>query len=165
MPPSPGFVTVVTVNNSDAFGNGGGQNPGISTDGRFVAFESASTNLVSTPVSYYQAYLRDTCTGAANCTPSTRLISINDTGTGGGNNASGTLMSSVSGDGNSVVFTSQALNLISGALIHETYQGITCTAENQLHAFHCNTPFSTISTCRWPTEVTRQSSTQRAVTS
>ncbi len=121
-----GFVAVVSVNNSGVFSTFGGQNVGISATGRFVTFESQSTNLVSTMVSQTQVYMRDTCTGASSCTPSTSLMSINDTGTSGGGNTSATVSASVSGDGNYVVFTSQALDLISGALIHETYQRNTC---------------------------------------
>ena len=60
----------------------------ISPDGRFVAFESDDTNLVSgltQPVE--QIYLRDTCNGilgpAPDCTPSTTLISASPAGAPG----------------------------------------------------------------------------------
>jgi trimeric autotransporter adhesin len=94
-------------------GNGDSYNPSISPDGRYVAFVSLATNLVSglgtldgkTP----QAFLRDTCNGTTSgCTPTTYLISTPD-GTTPGNGASS--QPSVANDGQYISFTSTATNL------------------------------------------------------
>ena len=94
-------------------GNGDSYNPSISPDGRYVAFVSLATNLVSgvstldgkTP----QVFLRDTCNGATSgCTPTTYLISTPD-GSTPGNGASS--QPSVSNSGEYVSFSSAATNL------------------------------------------------------
>jgi hypothetical protein len=61
----------------------GGANPSISPDGRFVAFNSNSSNIVSgDPGGVGEAFVRDTCNGAQSaCTPSNTLISVPSTGT------------------------------------------------------------------------------------
>ncbi|HLV93978.1 MAG TPA: hypothetical protein VKS44_02205 [Candidatus Acidoferrales bacterium] len=94
-------------------GNGDSYNPSISPDGRYVAFVSLATNLVSglatldgkTP----QVFLRDTCNGVTSgCTPTTYLVSTPD-GTTPGNSASSS--PSASDNGQYVSFTSTASNL------------------------------------------------------
>jgi hypothetical protein len=61
-----------------SFGKGASQNPSVSADGRFVAFESRAADLVDEPLGRAQSiYLRDTCLGAsapAGCVSSTTLI-------------------------------------------------------------------------------------------
>ena len=55
--------------------------PSISSDGRYVAFSSAASNLVSDSTTGRQIYLRDTCFGAdSSCAPSTQLISTDPNG-------------------------------------------------------------------------------------
>jgi hypothetical protein len=55
--------------------------PSMSSDGRYVAFSSAATNLVANAAPGRQVYLRDTCAGAsASCMPSTQLISNDPNG-------------------------------------------------------------------------------------
>jgi hypothetical protein len=81
-------------------GNDDSRNPSMSSDGRYVAFSSAATNLASasantgasalvasaattTAGAPRQIYLRDTCVGAAaapSCTPSTQLVSTDPAG-------------------------------------------------------------------------------------
>ena len=57
------------------------RSPSMSSDGRFVAFSSAATNLVTGAPAGRQIYLRDTCFGAeASCMPSTKLISTDPNG-------------------------------------------------------------------------------------
>ena len=57
--------------------------PAISQEGRFVAFASTATNLVTGAGPTQQIYVRDTCndvsTLVTNCTPSTNLVSTPDT--------------------------------------------------------------------------------------
>ncbi|MGB7281232.1 MAG: hypothetical protein WBE13_03130, partial [Candidatus Acidiferrum sp.] len=56
--------------------------PSMSSDGRYIAFSSAATNLVSQTTTGRQVYLRDTCFGMnGSCTPSTQLVSTDPNGT------------------------------------------------------------------------------------
>jgi len=98
----------VTAGNGDSF------NPSISSDGRFVAFVSKATNLVSnltfdgvTP----QIFVRDTCGGTTtgSCAPTTFLISVAADGTTPGDAAS--VNPSLATSGLFVSFTSSAKNL------------------------------------------------------
>jgi hypothetical protein len=76
--------------------------PAMSSDGRYVAFSSAAANLVAEAGSGRQIYLRDTCLGASgSCTPSTRLVSTDPSGTLGGTEA---ILPSVSASGRFVAF-------------------------------------------------------------
>jgi WD40 repeat protein len=55
--------------------------PSMSSDGRYVAFSSAASNLVDNAPPGRQVYLRDTCAGAADsCKPSTVLVSTDPRG-------------------------------------------------------------------------------------
>jgi len=55
--------------------------PSMSTDGRYVAFSSAATNLVENAPPGRQIYLLDTCAGAGDsCKPSTHLLSADSNG-------------------------------------------------------------------------------------
>ena len=93
-------------------GDGVSSAPAISADGRFVAFDSLSTNLLApgTPAvpAGQQIYARDLQTGL------TSLLSRDDNPTPSpGNGVSST--PSISGDGRYVAFTSLATNLVTGA--------------------------------------------------
>ena len=76
----------------------------VSGDGRFVAFSSSATNLVSEVTTGSQVFVRDTCKssiGTVNaCTPTTVLVSVNGSGPTGGSNAS------ISDDGHFVAYES-----------------------------------------------------------
>jgi hypothetical protein len=66
--------------------NDDSHSPSISSDGRYVAFSSAASNLVAESATSTgtgrQVYLHDTCFGASgSCTPSTQLISTDPNGT------------------------------------------------------------------------------------
>jgi hypothetical protein len=69
-------------------GNADSRSPSMSSDGRYIAFSSAATNLATAAASSSssattgrQIYLRDTCTGAkTQCSPSTQLISTDPAG-------------------------------------------------------------------------------------
>lgn len=68
-------------------GNGDSRSPSMSSDGRYIAFSSAATNLASSTAftsastTGRQIYLRDTCFAAkAECSPSTQLISTDPSG-------------------------------------------------------------------------------------
>ncbi|MGD0788217.1 MAG: hypothetical protein ABR898_09555 [Terracidiphilus sp.] len=83
----------------------------ISQTGRYVAFQSAATNLTSDPANgIEQVFLRDTCIGAvAGCTPSTQLVSVTDDGAPPNAQSRG---SAVSADGRFVAFDSGATNFV-----------------------------------------------------
>jgi hypothetical protein len=86
--------------------------PSINSDGRYVAFQSAATNVVAGPASGYQdIYLRDTCLGSAppGCTPSTTRISVTYDGSPTNFHS---FDSSVSSDGRFVAFDSEATNIL-----------------------------------------------------
>jgi Tol biopolymer transport system component len=84
-------------------GNDDSRSPSISADGRYVAFSSAATNLVSGAPTGRQVYLRDTCFGAASssCVPSTQLVSTDSEGALVGTES---ILPSVSSTGRFVAF-------------------------------------------------------------
>jgi uncharacterized lipoprotein YehR (DUF1307 family) len=88
-------------------GNDDSNTPSISSNGRYVAFSSAATNLVENAATNRQIYLRDTCSGTdSSCSPSTQLVSTDPNGalTGSEN-----LLPSISATGRFVAFL--AVNL------------------------------------------------------
>lgn len=93
-------------------GDGVSSDPAISADGRFVAYVSQSTNLV-TGVSGQQVYLRDRQTGQ------TTLVSKNSSGatSDGGVNSS----PAMSGDGRYIAFVSNGTNLVTGVSGQQIY--------------------------------------------
>jgi hypothetical protein len=86
-------------------GNDDSRSPSLSSDGRYVAFSSAATNLVTGASTGRQVYLRDTCFGAGSgsCAPSTRLISTDANGALVGTES---ILPSVSASGRFVAFLS-----------------------------------------------------------
>jgi hypothetical protein len=97
-------------------GNGASSEPSISTEGRFVAFASLATNLVpSATTGAQEVYLRDTCLGqTSTCTPATYLVSAASDGTAADGSSSEPVVVSAT-NGQFVVFTSTADNLVSGS--------------------------------------------------
>lgn len=95
-------------------GNGESYNSSISPDGRYVAFVSLATNLVTGVATFDgitpQVFVHDTCNGttSTSCTPTTFLVSTPD-GSTPGNGASS--QPSVANNGTYVSFTSAATNL------------------------------------------------------
>jgi hypothetical protein len=76
--------------------------PSMSSDGRYVAFSSAASNLVENAPGGRQVYLRDTCAGVADsCKPSTTLISLDSSGSLVGTES---ILPSVSSSGRFVAF-------------------------------------------------------------
>jgi len=98
--------------NGTSFTGSGPHTGGISADGRFVAFESAATNLVAGDTNgLFDIFVRDTCLGAMACTPSTVRVNVASDGTEA-NNVGDTI--SITANGRLVAFESQATNLVSG---------------------------------------------------
>src|SRR5262249_4068844 len=100
----------VSVNSTGtATANGVSSSPAVSSDGRFVAFQSQGTNLVTGVTDANgidDIFVRDRTAG------STMLVSINSFGSATGNDASSRPL--ISADGHLVVFESNATNLLSG---------------------------------------------------
>jgi Tol biopolymer transport system component len=86
----------------------------LSADGRYVAFQSDSTNLMPGPASgFTDIYRRDTCLGVpVGCSPSTTRVSVaNDGSLPNGNSRS----PAISANGRYVAFDSSATNLFPGS--------------------------------------------------
>ncbi|MBT7915003.1 calcium-binding protein, partial [Candidatus Bathyarchaeota archaeon] len=100
-------TTRVSVGPSGTEGNSDSYDPSISSDGRYVAFDSGASNLVAGDTNGQGdifVHDRDTDT--------TTRVSIHTNGTTEGNNYSYT--SSISSDGRYVAFVSVASNLVAG---------------------------------------------------
>jgi Tol biopolymer transport system component len=95
-------TTLLSVAPDGAVANDESHAPSMSSDGRFVAFSSAATNLVENAPAGRQIYLRDTCSGAApSCKPATSLISLDSNGALVGTES---ILPSVSSSGRFVAF-------------------------------------------------------------
>jgi len=97
-------TTLVSAAADGTPGNDDSKSPSMSSDGRYIAFSSAASNLAAGAPSGRQVYLRDTCFGssaAASCTPSTQLISSDSEGTLVGTES---ILPSVSASGRFIAF-------------------------------------------------------------
>ncbi len=110
-----GQTTRISVDSTGAQGNNYSGNPSISADGRYVAFESGSSNLVlfdtrlckvsDLDVNCQDIFLHD------RLTRSTTRVSVDS----GGNQANGRSFNpDISADGRYIAFWSEASNLVSG---------------------------------------------------
>jgi hypothetical protein len=128
-------TTLISAASGGAAGAGGvngSDRPVISADGRYVAFESDDTNLVSgVTAAVEQIYLYDTCNSisgpAKNCTPAMTLVSAKS-GTPG--NAP-SMYPAISSFGLYVAFQSTATNLASLAVpanVDQIYLYQNCTS-------------------------------------
>jgi Tol biopolymer transport system component len=107
----PALFALVSVSASGEAGNGPSGEPRMDQSGRFVAFESAATNLLQSGVRA-GVFLRDTCVGASNCAPETTAMDI-ARGGAAPNGGSGRGLA-ISANGRYVAFSSLATNLVSG---------------------------------------------------
>jgi hypothetical protein len=95
-------TTLLSVAADGAAANNESHAPSMSSDGRFVAFSSAASNLVENAPAGRQIYVRDTCAGAADsCKPATSLISLDSNGALVGTES---ILPSVSSSGRFVAF-------------------------------------------------------------
>ena len=93
---------VVSVAADGAAGNADSHNAVVTPDGRYVAFSSASTNLVEGAPAGRQIYVHDTCIGAENsCKRATTLISADSQGALNGTES---ILPSISSTGRFVAF-------------------------------------------------------------
>ncbi len=111
-----GQTTLVSKDNNvtPVPGNGVSATPAISSDGRFVAFASLSTNLGAAGGNQ-QIYTHDRLAGANG---TTSLVSNDGAGTAGNGNSS---TPSISGDGRFVAFMSLATNLVASVSGQQIY--------------------------------------------
>jgi hypothetical protein len=74
-------TTMLTVAADGTPANDDSHAPSMSSDGRYIAFSSAATNLVESAPPGRQVFLLDTCAGARDsCKPATHLISTDPNG-------------------------------------------------------------------------------------
>jgi Tol biopolymer transport system component len=103
---APGNTTRVSVASDGTQSNHDSYNPSISADGRFVAFESEATNLVSGDTNNFRdIFVHDRQTGQ------TTRVSVASDGTQSNQHS---YNPSISADGRYVAFESEATNLVSG---------------------------------------------------
>ena len=101
-----GQTTRVSVASDGTQGNSASDKPSISSDGRYVAFKSTATNLVSGDTNgFIDVFVHDRQTGQT-----TRVSLASDSTQGNGDSYS----PSISADGRYVAFRSSASNLVSG---------------------------------------------------
>ena len=111
--PALGVLVRASLANDGAEADSGANVSAVSANGRYVAFESSSGNLVPGDAGgASDIFLRDTCVGAApGCTPSTTEVSV----TSGGNPGNAvSLGPAISADGRFVAFSSLASDLVAG---------------------------------------------------
>ena len=119
-----GQTTRVSVATGGGQANGNSSNPSISADGRYIAFDSDASNLVSGDTNNTgDIFVHDRQTGA------TTRVSI---GPGGTQANRGSFAPSISADGRYVAFHSSATNLVSGVtngtthiFVHDRQTGAT----------------------------------------
>lgn len=108
-----GVTERLSVSSSGVQSNGGSDWPSISWDGRYAAFESIATNLVTpnTAAGRSNVYIRDRVTG------STVIESVSTAGVYGNAGSSGAV---ISGNGKYICFNSDATNLTTDTLHSQT---------------------------------------------
>jgi Tol biopolymer transport system component len=119
-----GTTELVSVDSNAVHGNGASYGPSISFDGRWVAFASDATNLVTGDTNgVTDIFVRDRVNAA------TARVSVNSTD-GQANGQS--LFAAISGDGHFVAFQSVATNLVAGdtngssdVFVHDLYYNTT----------------------------------------
>jgi Tol biopolymer transport system component len=93
-------------NAAGALGNGASRAPSITSDGRYVTFDSLSTNLVTPATTGQQVFRKDTVTGAV------KLCSSNAAGSQGNGSSN---YHTIAPDGRYVTFDSLSTNLVTPA--------------------------------------------------
>jgi Tol biopolymer transport system component len=122
-----GTTTRVSVDSSGVQSNADSYLPGISSDGRYVVFQSFASNLVPGDTNgVTDVFVHDTSTA------STVRVSVDSSGVQANADC---LVSSISGDGRFVAFESAANNLVAGdtngvldVFVHDLVTGITTRA-------------------------------------
>ena len=95
-------TSLLSVASDGSAAAGDSHTPSMSSDGRYIAFSSDSSNLVENAPSGRQVYLRDTCIRAdASCKASTILVSIDS---GGALVGAESILPSISSSGRFIAF-------------------------------------------------------------
>ncbi len=121
-----GVVSIITVAADGTPANGDSLvAPSISATGRYVAFQSAATNLAPGPASgFEEIYERDTCIGALQgCTPNTIRVTVTYDGSVVNGHSRD---SAISSDGRYVAFDSSATNILPNSGDCAPSTGIAC---------------------------------------
>jgi len=159
-----GVTKRVSVNSSGHQGDDDSYTSSISSDGRFVAFESYATNLVAGDTNGGpDIFLHDTVTGV------TTRVSVNSSGKQGNSDS---WYPSISSDGRFVAFYSLATNLVKGdtndvpdVFVHDIVTGVTTrvsvdSSGNQGNSVSFSPSISSISSdgryvafCSWATNL------------
>ena len=111
-------MTLVSVGSDSVTpASGPAGQPSVSPDGRFVAFTSTATNLVTgATTGFSEVYLRDTCLAAGTtCKPTTMLVSVAADGVTPADGSSSQPVVESNKNGQFVAFTSTATNLVAGS--------------------------------------------------
>jgi len=126
-PAPPGVTQTISLGANDATANGNSHAPALNANGRFVAFVSEATNLITPSTNFAEAYVRDTCLSAHGCMPSTQIVSAASGGQIEGNSLGGA-SPSISADGRFISFLSTATNLVTpNTSIQQGYLRDTCS--------------------------------------
>lgn len=110
---TPGTV-LISQSSTGVIGNQNSHSQAVSTGGRFVAFQSYATNLITDDTNIWSdIFLRDTCTGAdPSCVPSTARESVATDGTQGNNSLDYEVVPSISSNGRFIAWASDATNMV-----------------------------------------------------
>ena len=122
-------TTLCSQSTSEVQGNQNSYSSAVSTGGRFVIFESYSTNLIPNDTDIYpDIFLRDTCIGAASsCVPSTTIESLGLDGAFGNDGLDFEVVPSVSSTGRYLAFASNSTNMVAqNVTVGSIYERDTC---------------------------------------
>jgi hypothetical protein len=124
---TPFTILVSVASDGLTPGNAPSAQPSLSSDGRYVAYSSAASNLQAPNSSgVAQIFVFDTCAGQTTCATSTTLVSVATDGVTPGNASS--TQPSLGALASYIAFTSPATNLLSSGLngIQQVFQRTTC---------------------------------------
>ncbi len=121
-----------------AAGNDDSGSPSMSADGRYIAFSSAATNLLSEAPPGSQIYLRDTCLNVRTpCAPVTQLVSRDAQGALAGTEA---ILPSISASGRFVTFVAVTPSQGANSRFRQVFVRDTCLATSNCTPATVRTP-------------------------
>jgi hypothetical protein len=119
-------------------GNDDSSSPSMSADGRYIAFSSVATNLLSEAPPGSQIYLRDTCLNARTpCVPATQLVSTDAQGALAGTEA---ILPSISASGRFVTFVAITPSQGANSRFRQVFVRDTCLATSNCTPATVRTP-------------------------